>query len=68
MIRRAQYIGSHGHGSNAGRNSPAHRGHSQAVDPRERARRSGFRRLGWLPPIFAEADILGFGPSDSDFR
>jgi hypothetical protein len=36
--------------------------------PRERARRSGFRRLGWLPPIFAEADILGFGPSDSDFR
>ncbi len=30
--------------------------------PRERARRSGFRRIGWLPPIFSEADILGFGP------
>jgi len=29
--------------------------------PRERARRSGFRRIGWLPPIFAEVDILGVG-------
>jgi hypothetical protein len=36
--------------------------------PRERARRSGFRRIDWLPPIFAESDILGFGPSDSDYR
>ena len=37
--------------------------------PRERARRSNFRRIGWLPPIFSEADIiLGFGPSDHDAR
>jgi hypothetical protein len=37
--------------------------------PRERARRSTFRRTGWLPPIFSEAEIiLGFGPSDHDSR
>jgi hypothetical protein len=37
--------------------------------PRERARRSGFRRIGWLPPIFAEADVvLGFGPGDYDSK
>lgn len=29
--------------------------------PRERARRSGFRRIGWLPPIFSEVDIIGVG-------
>ena len=27
--------------------------------PRERARRSGMRRIGWLPPIFSEVDLLG---------
>jgi hypothetical protein len=37
--------------------------------PRERFRRSSFRRIGWLPPIFAEADIvLGFGPTDYEPR
>ena len=37
--------------------------------PRERMRRSGYRRIDWLPPIFSEADIvLGFGPSDYEAR
>ena len=29
--------------------------------PRERARRSGMRRIDWLPPIFSEVDLLGVG-------
>lgn len=37
--------------------------------PRERARRSSFRRIGWLPPIFSEAEVvLGFGPGDFETR
>lgn len=32
----------------------------KAWTPRERARRSGFRRISWLPPIFAETDFSGF--------
>jgi hypothetical protein len=40
----------------------------KAWSPRERVRRSGFKRISWLPPTFSDADFSGLLPSDLESR
>jgi hypothetical protein len=34
--------------------------------PRERARRSGFKRVHWTPPVFSDNELPGYSAGDSD--
>jgi len=34
--------------------------------PRERARRSGFKRVSWTPPVISELEVPGFVPAEFD--
>jgi hypothetical protein len=36
--------------------------------PRERARRSGLRRINWTPPVVSELDFPGFVAGDFETR
>jgi hypothetical protein len=36
--------------------------------PRERARRSGFKRAYWTPPIFSDLDLGTPSTNESDWR
>jgi len=36
--------------------------------PRERARRSGVKRIFWTPPVVAETDLPGFLAGDFESR
>lgn len=36
--------------------------------PRERARRTGIKRISWIPPIFSESELAGFSPADFETR
>jgi hypothetical protein len=40
----------------------------QTWSPRERARRSGFKRPNWVPPVFAESELAGFWSADFEVR
>jgi hypothetical protein len=34
--------------------------------PRERARRSGIKRVHWTPPVFSDIELPGYSAGDSD--
>lgn len=36
----------------------------KAWSPRERARRSNFKRVHWSPPLFSETELPGYSASD----
>ena len=38
----------------------------KAWSPRERARRSNFKRLRWTPPLFSEIELPGYSAGDFD--
>jgi hypothetical protein len=40
----------------------------QAWSPRERVRRSGFKRPHWTPPVFSEVEFGGTAGPDPDWR
>jgi hypothetical protein len=68
MIRKA-------HNSNPSVTDPTPeeiRRRSEAIrktwSPRERARRSGLRRISWTPPMVSEIDLPGFLAGDFDSR
>jgi hypothetical protein len=68
MIRKAHY-------SNPSSTDPTPeeiRRRTEAIrknwSPRERARRSGLKRISWTPPIVAETDLPGFSAGEFDNR
>ena len=36
--------------------------------PRKRARRTGFKRAAWMPPVFSEFELGGPSAADPDWR
>lgn len=40
----------------------------KAWSPRERVRRSNFKRASWMPPLFSEHDVPGFSMSEYESR
>lgn len=38
----------------------------QRWTPRERARRSGIKRIKWMPPMISELELPGYSASDFD--
>ncbi|HTM53039.1 MAG TPA: hypothetical protein VL175_03385 [Pirellulales bacterium] len=34
--------------------------------PRERARRSGFKRVHWTPPVFSDSELPGYSAGEND--
>ena len=68
MIRRAQNL-------NALATDPTPeeiRRRSEAIrkawSPRERARRTGFKRIGWTPPVYSEGELSGFLANEFESR